>query len=163
MSGKVRLTPVDEQNLEPLLSVAVAEADPDEVMPPVSAPIGWSHARREAFRSFHRSHFEGLSGPGRTIMYAIVIDQDVVGMIRLAQRDEPGVVETGFWLGRSAREQGIGTAALRALLAEAAGIGAKVVVAETTAGNDPALGMLRRCGAELKPDGGETVHAEIHL
>jgi RimJ/RimL family protein N-acetyltransferase len=162
MSGNVRLAPVDEQNLESLLSVAVAEADPDEVMPPVAAPAGWSHARREAFRAFYRAHFGGLEGPTRTLMYAIVIDRDVVGMVRLVQRDEPGVMATGIWLGRSAREQGIGAAALRALLAEAIAVGAKSVVAETTAANGPAIGLLRRCGAEIRRDGG-IVHAEIPL
>ncbi|MDG4833713.1 GNAT family protein [Solwaraspora sp. WMMD1047] len=163
MSGNVRLTPVDEQNLESLLSVAVAEADPDEVMPPVSAPVGWSHARREAFREFHRAHFGGLAGPTRTVMYAIVIERDVVGMIRLARhRDLPDVMETGIWLGRSAREQGIGPAALRAVLTEAAAVDAKAVVAETTAGNGPAIGLLRRCGAELSRTG-DAVHAEIRL
>ena len=162
MSGRVRLTPVDEQNLESLLSVAVAEADPAEVMPPVAAPAGWSHARREAFRTFHRQHFGGLAGPTRTVMFAILVDRDVIGMVRLAQRDEPGVMETGIWLGRSAREQGIGSAALRALVDEATAVGAKRVVAQTTADNGPALGVLRRCGAELRYDE-DAVHAEIPL
>jgi RimJ/RimL family protein N-acetyltransferase len=162
MSGNVRLAPVDERNLESLLSVAVAEADPAEVMPPVAAPAGWSHTRREAFRSFHRQHFGGLAGPTGTVVYAIMIGRDVIGMVRLAQRDESGVMETGIWLGRSAREQGIGSAALRALLDEAAALGAKRVVAETTADNGPAIGLLRRCGAELRYYEDE-VRAEILL
>jgi hypothetical protein len=36
-------------------------------------------------------------------MYAIVCDGDVVGMIRMARRDEPDTMETGMWLGESAR------------------------------------------------------------
>jgi len=153
VTGDVRLTPVDEQTLEPLLSVAVAETEPDEVMPPVRAPAGWSQARREAFREFYRSSHGGLDGPTRTLMYAIVCDGDVVGMIRMARRDEPDTMETGMWLGRSARGQGIGVAALRLLLAEAAHAGTRRVVAETTAQNTAALGMLRRCGAVLRDDG----------
>jgi hypothetical protein len=67
VTGDVRLTPVDEQTLEPLLSVAVVETEPDEVMPPVRAPAGWSQARREAFREFYRSSHGGLDGPTRTL------------------------------------------------------------------------------------------------
>ena len=59
----VRLTPVDERLLTPLLSVAVAETKPEEVMPPVEAPPGWSQPRREAFCEFYRSHCRGLNGP----------------------------------------------------------------------------------------------------
>ena len=163
MTGHVRLEPVDEGNLEALLSVAAAEADPAEVMPPVVAPPGWSEARREAFRAFHRQHYAGLDGPTHTIMYAILVGGDVLGMIRMARRAEPGTVETGMWLGRSARGLGLGATALRALLAEAERIGARRVVAETTVQNEPALSLLRRCGAELRTDGDGAVRAEIRL
>jgi RimJ/RimL family protein N-acetyltransferase len=162
VTGNVRLTPVDERTLEPLLCVAVTEAEPDEVMPPVDAPTGWSHASREAFRRFHRSNYGGLDGPAHTMMYAIVRDGDVVGMIRMARRDEPDTVETGMWLGRSVRGRGIGVAALRLLLGEAAQAGACRVVAETTTQNTGALGVLRRCGAVLRDDG-TGVRAEIAL
>ena len=162
VTGNVRLTPVDEQTLGALLSVAVAETEPEEVMPPVAAPAGWSHARRKAFREFYRSNYDGLDGPTRTQMYAVVCDGDVVGMIRMARRDEPDTMETGMWLGRSARGQGIGGAALRLLLAEAAHAGTRRVVAETTAQNTAALAALRRCGAKLRDDG-TGVHAEVEL
>jgi RimJ/RimL family protein N-acetyltransferase len=162
VAGDVRLTPVDERTLEPLLSVAVAEADPGDVMPPVEAPAGWSQARREAFREFHRASYGGLDGPTRTLMYAIQAGGEVVGMIRITRRDEPDTVETGIWLGRSARGQGIGLAALRALLDEASRVGAQVVVAETTAGSSAAIGVLHQCGALIKRDG-DTLRAELHL
>jgi RimJ/RimL family protein N-acetyltransferase len=160
--GDVRLTPVDEAALEPLLTVAVAEAEPDEVMPPVSGPAGWSQSRREAFREFYRSGYGGRDGPTRTRMYAIVCDGSVVGMVRMARRDELDTVETGMWLGQSARGQGIGVAALRLLLAEAARAGVRRVVAETTSSNTAALGVLRRCGAVVRDDG-SAVRAEIRL
>ncbi|SCL20745.1 Protein N-acetyltransferase, RimJ/RimL family [Micromonospora nigra] len=162
MTGTVRLEPVDERNLESLLSVAAAEAEPADVMPPVEAPAGWSHARREAFRDFHRASFAGLDGPTRTRMYAILAGGEVVGMIRMTRRDEPGTVETGLWLGRSARGQGIGPAALRELLNLAAAAGMRRVVAETTRDNPGALSALAKCGAEFHDqDGG--VRAEICL
>ena len=160
VAGDVRLTPVDEQTLEPLLSVAIAETEPHEVMPPVKAPAGWSQVCREAFREFYRSSYGGLDGPTRTLMYAIICDGNVVGMIRMARRDEPDTMETGMWVGQSARGQGIGVAALRLLLAGAARAGSCRVVAETTYHNTAALGMLRRCGAVLRDDGAG-VRAEI--
>ncbi|GIJ21756.1 GNAT family N-acetyltransferase [Micromonospora lutea] len=162
MTGAVRLQPVDEKNLEPLLSVAVAEAEPGDVMPPVEAPAGWSHARREAFREYHRGNFGGLDAPARTAMYAIRAGGEVVGMIRMSRRDEPGVAEVGMWLGRSARGQGLGPAALRQLLDVAAAAGMRRVVAETTHDNRGALSALRKCGAELREVGGR-IHAEICL
>ncbi|MGI5213067.1 GNAT family N-acetyltransferase [Plantactinospora sp. CA-290183] len=162
MTREVRLTPVDEQNLEPLLSVAVAETEPDEVMPPVEAPAGWSQARRDAFRDYYRAHAGGLDGPTGNLMYAIVQDGDVVGMIRMARRNEPGTLETGMWLGKSTRGQGIGLIALRLLLAEAIGVGARRVVAETRPDNAAALNLLRRSGAVFRSDG-TAVRAEIRL
>jgi RimJ/RimL family protein N-acetyltransferase len=162
VTGQVRLTPVDEQTLEPLLSVAVAEAQPGEVMPPVQGPAGWSLARREAFREFHRAHFKGLDGPTRTVMYAITIGSDVVGMIRMSRTDNPDIVETGMWLGQSARGQGIGVAALRALVAEAVRAGARSVVANTTVDNAAALGALTHCGAVIRRDG-DAARAELEV
>lgn len=162
MTGQVRLTPVDEQTLEPLLSVAAAETEPAEVMPPVPGPAGWSLARRDAFREFHRNHFGGLDGPTRTIMYAIAVGPDVVGMIRMSRTDDPNTVETGMWLGKSARGQGIGVAALRALLTEAARAGARSVVANTTTGNVAALRALTRCGAVIHRDG-DAARAELQV
>jgi RimJ/RimL family protein N-acetyltransferase len=142
--------------------VAVAEAEPGEVMPPVEGLPGWTALRRDAFRAFHRAHFGGLDGPSRTVMFAITSGGDVVGMVRMARRDEPHTMATGMWLGRSARGQGIAVAALRALLAEAGRVGARVVVAETTPGNAAAMGVLRGCGARLRQDNG-AVRAEIAL
>jgi hypothetical protein len=73
----VRLTRVDERLLTPLLSVAVAETKPDEVMPPVEAPPGWSQPRRDAFCEFYRSHYRGLNGPTRTLIYGILCNSVV--------------------------------------------------------------------------------------
>ncbi len=162
VTGTVRLEPVDERNLEPLLSVAVAEAEPDDVMPPVDAPAGWSHARREAFRDYYRTGMAGLDGPTHTAMYAVLVGGEVLGMIRMTRRAEPGTVETGIWLGRSARGQGVGAVALRELLDLAAAAGMHTVVAETTPDNSGAVSVLRRCGAKLIEDG-DAVRAEISL
>ena len=156
----VGLTPVDERLLTPLLSVAVAETKPEEVMPPVEAPPGWSQPRRDAFCEFYRSHYRGLNGPTRTLTYGILCNSDVVGMIRMARSDGPDTLETGMWLGRSVRGRGIGGRALRLLLNEAARTGARRVVAETSAANAAAIKVLRRCSAVLVFDGSQ-VHAEI--
>ena len=157
----VRLTPVDERLLQRLLSVAVAEAQPDEVMPPVEAPPGWSEPRMDAFCAFYRSHQAGLDGATRTGMYAVLSNCDVVGMICMACSAKD-TLETGMWLGKSARGQGIGVAALRLLLDEAAPTGARAIVAETTSSNVAAIGVLRRCGATFTVNGPD-VHAEIRM
>ena len=51
--------------------MAVAETEPGDVMPPVEAPAGWSQARRDAFHQSHRASYGGLTGPTRTLMYAM--------------------------------------------------------------------------------------------
>lgn len=153
----VRLTPMRDELLEPLLSAAVAEAEPGEVMPPVPGPAGWTAARRDAFREFHRSHFGGGQvGPAGSIMYAVTVGGDVVGGVRLTRLDTPvGVVETGIWLGRSARGRGIASAALRAVLDEAVRLGAHLVVARTTPANRAAINLLRRSGAVIGVEQGQ--------
>ena len=158
----VQLVPVDGSLLAPLLSVAVNQTKPEEVMPPCEGSPGWSEARQAAFCVFYRSHLAGLDGPTRTLMYTILLEGDVVGMIRMARRDEVDTVETGIWLGNSVRGKGIGVVALKLILREAARIGARRVVADTTAANVAAIGVLRRCGATLCYQGPQ-VHAEISL
>lgn len=161
-SVAVTLTRLDPDMLEALLGVAVRDAEPEEVMPPVDGPPGWTPQRIAAFQAFYRERLPGLAGPHATVMFAILADGEVVGMIRMS-RVERGVMQTGIWLGRSARGMGMGSAALCALLEEATKVGAQAVVAETTAGNAGALGALRRCRAHLsyadRTDDAAPVHA----
>ncbi|MEB3958778.1 GNAT family N-acetyltransferase [Streptomyces kunmingensis] len=164
MVGRVQLRQVDEEGLEELLAVAVEDAEPEEVMPPVTGPPGWTLARQEAFRNWHRARRDGLVGPLHESTFAVTYDGKTVGSARLALRGTHGVLETGMWLARSWRGQGVGTAALRLLLQEAAGAGARSVVADTEVHNAAALASLRRNGATLSAsqDTG-AVHAEFVL
>jgi RimJ/RimL family protein N-acetyltransferase len=156
----VVLTPLDDALTERLLAVAVAGATPDEVMPPVDGPPGWTPARQEFFRAFHRERHPGLAGPLHTVMFAVHADGRLVGMIRLTlERDD---AETGMWLARSARGQGLATQALQALLGEARRAGARTVKADTTPGNRAAQATLTRCGAALDHQG-EKVYARLEL
>jgi ribosomal-protein-alanine N-acetyltransferase len=80
---------------------------------------------------------------------------------------EPGsanVAETGIWLGRSFRSKGIGSAALRLVLAEARRAGVTEVTARTLAGNLGAQRLLTAAGAALTPDDDDgTVRAVVVL
>lgn len=149
MVGRVEVRKVDEESLEELLAVAVEDAAPEEVMPPVTGPPGWTAARQDSFRNWHRARFPGFAGPLRESTYAIIHTGEIVGAARLALRDSHDVLETGMWLGRSHRGRGFGTATVRVLLDEAARAGARTVVADTTSHNTSALGALRRNGATL--------------
>jgi RimJ/RimL family protein N-acetyltransferase len=151
-SPRIRLLHLDDAVLDGLLQVAVADADPEEVMPPVDGPPGWTPQRREAFRVFHLDRSAGLSGPMHEATYAVQADGRIVGSARLERKDSPAVLEAGLWLARSARGHGIGTAVLRALLAEAASSGAETVTAETTTDNHASQTILRRAGAVLTID-----------
>jgi RimJ/RimL family protein N-acetyltransferase len=159
---RVELWRVDGVVLAELLAVAVADAEPEEVMPPVAGPPGWTGEREDAFRAWHRDRRAGLDGPLREVTFAVVHGDTIVGSARLARRGADDTLETGLWLGRSHRGQGIGTATLSAVLDEAARAGAGVVVADTTVDNAGSLAALRRNGAVLTThrDTGE-VHAEL--
>ena len=146
--GPVALKHIDDPTLDELLKVAVLEAPPHEVMPLVSGESGWTPQCIAKFRSFHQSRRDGLEGVNHEVTYAIVHDGHVVGSARLARASED-VLETGLWLAQSARRRGIGTMTLRALIVEAARTGVSTLIARTTRNNRGALGILRRCGAEL--------------
>ena len=156
----VAIVPVDEDVLDVLLGVAVADAEPIDVMPPVAGPPGWTDAARAAFAAHHRSRRPGLAGPHAEVTWAILADGAVVGSARL-HRVGPGCLEMGVWLGRSARAHGVGTALVPLLVAEAGRLGATTVIAETTADNVGALATLRRNGALLTDHPGGHVRAEL--
>lgn len=158
----VTLEPIDEAGIEDLLSTAMSDAEPAEVMPPVDGPPGWNPVSVRAFREFYAGLAGGLDGPARTAAYVVRSDGAVAGMIRMSRRDGEGVVEAGMWLGRSYRGRGIGSAALRALQTQARAAGAHTIVAETTPTNAAAMAVLRRAGARLRTEP-DAVHALISL
>ena len=106
---------MDEGLLDELLTRAVADAAPEEVMPEVSGAPGWTLARREAFLAFHRARRDGLTGPEREQGFAVIAEGRPVGVGRIRALDAPGTYEIGIWIGRSARGRGIAGAAVRAL------------------------------------------------
>lgn len=152
----VTLRPVEEELLPMLVDAAVSDADADEVMPHVTGPPGWTDERRAAFGDYLRS--------GDEKRYAVAVDGEVVGAVRLAPAEAPGAVTAGIWLGRSARGKGYGTQALHLLIEEARAQGVSAVIAETTTSNPAAVGALRALGAKLWEDR-ETgsVHATLRV
>ncbi|WP_024367485.1 GNAT family N-acetyltransferase [Arthrobacter sp. TB 26] len=144
----VRLVDVSETVLEQLLTVAIQDADADEVTPPLGSAAGWNSERISWFREYHHAA-AGLDGPAQQKSWAISSDGELAGSIRL-KRSGAGALETGVWLGRSFRGKGIAREALRLVIARAAASGASVLEADTTAGNAAALVLLRSAGAELQ-------------
>jgi RimJ/RimL family protein N-acetyltransferase len=147
--SNVVLVDVDATTLEQLVTAAVGDAAAADVTPPLDGDERWSTQRIEWLRSFHRDRAVGLDGPEREATWAVVADGAVVGSIRLKQLSEPGVFETGVWLTRSARGQGVGRRAVAAVLPVAAALGAQTVVATTQSGNPAALSVLSRLGFTL--------------
>jgi RimJ/RimL family protein N-acetyltransferase len=152
----VTLQPVDEDVLRRLLDVAVADADPEEVMPPVPGPSGWTAERRAAFLDHHTS--------ARGTTYAVLAEGRLAGAARLAPAEAPGAAEACVWLGRSTRGKGFGIEVLHLLIEEARTNGLTALVAETNAANRPAVGTLRALGAKLweDPESG-AVHATLRV
>lgn len=144
----VRLVDVSEPVLEQLLTVAIQDADADEVTPPLGSASGWNSERISWFREYHHAA-AGLDGPAQQKSWAISSDGELAGSIRL-KRNGADSLETGIWLGRSFRGHGIAREALRLVIERAAASGAAVLEADTTAGNAAALVLLRSAGAEFE-------------
>lgn len=136
---------MNEPILNQILEIAVREGTPEETMPPFDGPPGWNPLSQQAYLDFFGARLDQ--------MYAIAAGDDFVGSIRLTPlADRPGVAETGMWLGRAWRRQGIGSAALHALIARGAQLGYTSIVADTTPANIAALGALVNNGAVLRTD-----------
>lgn len=160
-SAIVTLEAVDEEMLVRLTAVAVADAAANDVTPPVTPGDDWTPERVAWFQEYHRACRSGGAGSRRETAWAVVADGEPVGCVRLQCTDTPGVLEVGIWLARRVRGRGVGGAAIRAAIAEAARQGATGLVAETTATNSAALALLRRVGFvvnAVSADG--AVHAE---
>ncbi len=131
----ILLRRVDDQAVERLLGLAVADTDPTDVMPP-----GWTLDRPDEFREFYRGFQDDA--------YEIVQDDRTVGMVRLTAKGE-----TGMWIARCARGHGVGLAALRRVVEEAPRRGVTTIVADTTTDNVAAMTILRKAGATLDIEG----------
>jgi RimJ/RimL family protein N-acetyltransferase len=160
MASDVQLQPIDDDALESLLFVAVNDADPEEVMPAVPGPPGWTQARQDAFRAFHREGRAGFGSPRQEVSFAVAVDGAFVGVARLARKGD-GRLEAGAWLGRSARGRGVGTAVLELLLQEAARLEASELIAETTAENVAAIAVLTRRSARLSVEASGAILARF--
>lgn len=157
----VRLQPIDDASLvDVVLAAAVADAPPEEVMPPVPGPPGWSEARRDAFRAHHLARLGGLDGPAAEQCWAVLADDQVAGVVRV-QRHPDGRHEVGIWLTNGWRGRGVGRAAIGAVRVEAARLGVDELVAVTTADNAAALGALRPYATRTRRRADGTVH--VHL
>lgn len=142
---RVTLVDVDEPVLDRMVRAALSDAAPDEVTAPMAGP-DWGPERIEWLRRLHRDRRGGLEGPSGEATWGIVVDGDVVGAVRLKRLADPDVLETGIWLTRSARGQGIAHRAIAAVLHQARAHGAREVRADTSTENRPARQLLRRLG-----------------
>jgi RimJ/RimL family protein N-acetyltransferase len=156
----VGLRAVDEETLELMVAAAQVNASANEVTPPLTRGGEWTPERIEWMRAFHRERRRGLDGPVGEATWAVVADGEVVGAVRLKKSGGQGVLEIGIWLTRGARGQGVGRAALAAVVAEARAGRARVVRAETTLGNAAAQSLLRRLGFARVVEG-DRVLAEL--
>lgn len=162
-SLEVSLADVDEPMLETLLHLAQDDALPDEVTPPLGSGSGWNLERSQWFRAYHRAAAGGLNGPSQEKSWAVLCDGTPAGSIRLKRTADLNTAETGIWLGRSFRGRGVGTAALKLVLAGARSAGLLQVVARTTAGNIGAQRILGGAGALLTHDDDGAVSAAVVL
>jgi len=163
-SSDVTLADVDEAVADHLLQLAKRDASPDEVAPPLGGP-GWNLERTAWFYGYHHAAAGGLDGPAKEKTWAVYSGGQIAGSVRLKRESGAGMpsAETGIWLGRSFRSQGIGGAALDLVLAEARRAGLTRVTARTLSGNLSAQRLLAAAGAALTHDDDGTVLAVVDL
>ena len=153
---EVELLDVDETVLSRLVGAALSDADPDEVTPPIGGPH-WGPERIERLRRLHRDRRLGLDGPLGEATWAVALDGEVVGGVRLKRMAAPDVLETGIWLTRSARGKGVGRKAIADVLDVAQKHGARAVRADTSPENASALHVLQRLGFTTAREGDRVV------
>ena len=160
----VDLVPVDEEVLEGLLALAVAEAVPGEVMPPASGESAteprttWTDLRKGAFREYHRRCRVNPHTPIPEVTWAVKARGRIVGAARLALVDgDPAAREVGLWLGQSYRGQGISGEVAYWAFAAAQTMDAKRLVARTTARSAIVRKSLERIGFKVVDSGGVLV------
>ncbi|GAA3170428.1 hypothetical protein GCM10010531_24570 [Blastococcus jejuensis] len=153
----VGLSPVDESVLARLVGAALADAAPDEVTPALGAGRRWGPERIEWLRRFHRDRRPGLDGPLGEATWAVAVDGDVVGAVRLKRTADADVLETGIWLVRAARGKGVARKAIADVLEQARAHGARAVRADTSRENASALYVLQRLGFQTVVEGGRVV------
>ncbi|GAB2474712.1 tetratricopeptide repeat protein [Jatrophihabitans fulvus] len=141
------LRPVADEDALGAVVAAAADADPDDVTPPLGD--GWTDARLDWLRTYHRKRFTGLLGPTAEGTWAIG-DEAVLGVVRLRHLGD-GRFETGLWLVRAARGRGLGRAAVHAAVRLVRSLGGREIVADTTPQNAAAVALLRRLGFDLRP------------
>ncbi|KZB85975.1 GNAT family N-acetyltransferase [Amycolatopsis regifaucium] len=153
----VELVAVDEFVLEALVRAAVEDASADDVTPPLTAGGAWNDERIAWLRDYHRDRRAGLAGPCGECTWAVRAEGMIVGAVRLALGPSgDAAAELGIWLTRSTRGRGIGAAAVRLLIDEAAAAGVVTLSASTRASNHAALRILRSAGFttdQPSPDG----------
>jgi RimJ/RimL family protein N-acetyltransferase len=115
--------------------------------------------RIEWLRRFHRTRRSGLDGPTAEASWAVVVDADVVGALRLKRIDGTSALEVGLWLTRGARGRGLGRRVLVAAMDQARALGASAVRADTTTDNRRALAVLEALGFDCTPVEGNAVIA----
>nr|KHD96250.1 GCN5 family acetyltransferase [Kocuria polaris] len=160
----VVLVAVDDTVLAQLVRAATTDAEADEVTPPLTSGRAWTSERVAWLCDFHRVRRAGLAGPAGEATWAVVVDELVVGSVRLKHTDELGVLEMGIWLTRGSRGRGVGREATAAAVRQAASLGASGVRADTTVSNTGALVVLRHLGFTLTlSDDGQDVRALLQL
>ena len=145
------LVEVDGTVLDRLIAVATTAAAASEVTPPLTPGDSWTPERVDWLRDFHRDRRTGSDGREQEATWAVVVDGEVVGSVRLRRTAVPGALETGIWLARSARGRGTAARALAALIEEARSLGCHELRARTTAANRPAVALLTSVGFVLDP------------
>lgn len=162
-SHDIELVRVDEAVLGALITVAIADAEPDDVTPPLGD--GWTPDRVAWLCTYHRERRSGFTGGGDEETSAIRFDGRIVGASRLhrVNPEDASELECGIWLVKSVRGLGIGRSVVRLAAERAARAGATRLLARTTNGNGAALGMLQRANAEIHPGPEGAVFAVLEL
>lgn len=148
---QANLAAVDEQILAKLSAAATADAEANEVTPPLTAGTNWTPQRIQWFEEYHRSRRSGLAGNHGEATWAIMYGGQPIGSVRLGVTESADTLETGIWLVRMHRGRGLARQAMSLVLEQARQSGALFVRADTASSNRSAQSLMESVGFVLAP------------
>lgn len=158
------LVEVDDEVLERLVRAATEGAAPDEVTPSLTPGATWTPERVAWLRDFHRDRRAGLAGAAAEVTWAVILEDAVIGSVRLRRTEEIDAFEVGVWLTREVRGRGLGRTIMAEVVEQSKALGAIRLEASTTNGNAAAISVLRELGFTVTADRrSDEVHADLLL
>lgn len=96
--SRPELIEIDDDVLTRLVRAATEGAAPDEVTPTLTPGTRWTPSESRGCVTSIATVVLGSTGAAAEIAWAVVLEESVVGSVRLRRTEEPNTLEVGIWL-----------------------------------------------------------------